>query len=96
MDANELGGGIQVWLGFVFQYQSVCTEEEEYWHPIMSEEGYEVEGQVEVGIGHHLIEPIHVVLEILVFVLLDDRTEPMAIVVQENADNGKTSQHIAF
>ena len=74
IDSNKLRGILQVWLSLVFQYQSVCTQEEKYRHPIMSEEGDEVEGQVEVGIDHHLIEPIHVVLEILIFVLLDDRT----------------------
>ena len=96
MDADKLGFAIQVWLRLIFQYQSVCTQEKEDWHSVMSKEGYEMEWQVEVGIDHHLVEPIHVVLEILVFVFLDDGTKPVAIVVEENADDGKPSQHVAF
>jgi len=97
IDVDKLGGcRFQVWLRLVFQYQSVGTEEEEDWYSIMSEKGQKVEGQVEVRADQHLVEPIHVVLEILILVFLDDRTEPMAVVVEEDADDGKSSQYVTF
>ena len=61
-------------LRLILQYQSVGTEEEEDGHTVMSEEGEEMEWQTEVGVDQHLIEPIHVMLEVLILVLLDDRT----------------------
>lgn len=55
-----------------------------------------MERQIEVWIDQYLVQPVHVALKILILVLLDDRTYPMAVVVQENADNSKSSQHITF
>ena len=38
VDVDKLCRGIKMWLCFIFQYQSVCAQEEEYWYAIMSEE----------------------------------------------------------
>ena len=38
----------------------------------------------------HLIKSIYIVLEILVFVLLHHRSQPVAVVVQEDSNDGKS------
>jgi hypothetical protein len=40
----------------------------------MTEEREQVDRQVKVGIDDNLSQPVYVVLDILIFVLLDDRT----------------------
>ena len=40
----------------------------------MTEERQQMDGQVEVGIDDYLCQPVYVVLDILIFVLLDDGT----------------------
>ena len=63
-------------MGFclIFHHQSVGTQEEEYRHSVMTEEREQVDRQVKVGIDDNLSQPVYVVLDILIFVLLDDRT----------------------
>ena len=38
---------------------------------------------------------VNIVLEVLILVLLDNRSQPMAVVMQEDADDGESSQGIA-
>ena len=66
--------GRKMRLGFILHHQSVCTQEEEYGHSVMAEERQQMDRQVDVGIRHHLQQPVGVVLEELIFILLDNRT----------------------
>ena len=66
--------GRKMRLGFILHHQSVCTQEEEYGHSVMTEERQQMDRQVDVGIRHHLQQPVGVVLEELIFILLDNRT----------------------
>ena len=61
----------------------------------MTEEREQVYRQVEVHTDHYLVQPVNIVLEVLIFVLFDDRSQPMAVVMQEDADDGESSQGIA-
>lgn len=62
----------------------------------MSEEGQHVDGEKHVYVVAHLGEPIYIVLKILIFVFLDYRVEPVAIVVQEDTNYGKSAQGVTF
>ena len=62
----------------------------------MAEIREQMEGQQCVGCAHHLCKPVCVSPEKLVFILLDNGVEPVAIVVQGNAEDGESSEHIAF
>ena len=42
-----------------------------------------MERQIEVWIDQYLVQPVHVALKILILVLLDDRTYPMAVVCRK-------------
>ena len=53
-------------------------------------------GQPAVGRRHYLVQPVYVALYVLVFVLLDDGAQPVAVVVQKDADDGKSSQGVAL
>ena len=66
--------GRKMRLGFILHHQSVCTQEEEYGHSVMTEERQQMDRQVDVGIRHHLQQPVGVVMEELIFILLDNRT----------------------
>lgn len=44
----------------------------------------------------YLIEPIYVMLKILIFIFLHHGTKPMAIIVQENAYDGKPPKGVAL
>ena len=66
--------GRKMRLGFILHHQSVRTQEEEYGHSVMTEERQQMDRQVDVGIRHHLQQPVGVVLEELIFILLDNRT----------------------
>ena len=79
----------------ILHHQSVCTQKEEHGHTVMAEERQQVDRQVDVGIRQHLCQPVSVALKELILILLNDRTEPVAVVVQEDADDGKSSQCIA-
>ena len=61
----------------------------------MAEEREQVYRQVEVHTDHHLVQPVNIVLKVLILVLLDDRSQPMAVVMHEDADDGESSQGIA-
>ena len=61
----------------------------------MAEEREQVYRQVEVYADHYLVQPVNIVLEVLILVLLDNRSQPMAVVMQEDADDGESSQGIA-
>ena len=79
----------------VFHHQSVSTQEEEYGHTVMTEEREQMYRQVEVHTDHYLVQPVNIVLKVLILVLLDDRSQPMAVVMHEDADDGESSQGIA-
>ena len=84
-----------MWLSLVLHHQPVGTEEEEDGYTVMPEEGEQMDGQEDVGMDHHAVEPVYIALEKLIFVLLYYRTEPVTIVMQEDADDSKSTQRIA-
>jgi hypothetical protein len=43
-----------------------------------------------------MYQPVYVELEILIFVFLYDWTKPVTIIVEENADDGKSTKSVAF
>lgn len=86
---------VEMRFSLVFHHQSVSTQEEKYGHTIMAEEREQVYRQVEVHADHYLVQPVNIVLEVLILVLLDNRSQPMAVVMQEDADDGESSQGIA-
>ena len=87
--------GREMRFSLVFHHQSVSTQKEEYGHTVMAEEREQVYRQVEVHADHYLVQPVNIVLEVLILVLLDNRSQPMAVVMQEDADDGESSQGIA-
>ena len=87
--------GREMRFSLIFHHQSVSTQEEEYGHTVMAEEREQVHRQVEVHADHYLVQPVNIVLKVLILVLLDDRSQPMAVVMHEDADDGESSQGIA-
>ena len=83
-------GGIQ--RAAILKLQAVGAEEEKHGHAIVAEERHEVGRQQPVGRRHDGRQPVYVVLRERVFVLLHHRTEPVAVVVEENADDGQAAQ----
>ena len=55
-----------------------------------------MERQIYIGRCENLQKPVCVLLEKLILVLLDDRFEPMTIVVKKYAQNGYSSQYVAL
>jgi len=62
----------------------------------MSEERDDVHGQERIGLRTSLHEPVDIMLEILIFVFLHHGTEPVAVVMQEDAEDCEPTHHIAF
>ncbi len=74
-NAESLCALCEGWTRLVFQHQSVGAQEEEYGHSVMSEERQQMNRQVDVGrFAITWQQPVGVVLEVLIFILLDDRT----------------------
>lgn len=80
----------------VLAFQSEGTEKQEHRHPIVTEERQQMERQQCVGGGQCLVQPGGIVPEKLVFVLFHHGPQPVAIVVQEDAENGQTAQRVAL
>ena len=94
-DAVHLAMEVKMGLSLILHHQAVGTEKEEYRHAIVAEERQQMDGQEDVGMDHDAVEPVDIALEKLVFVLFDYRAEPVAVVVHEDADDGKSAQRIA-
>ena len=81
----------------IFHRQSVGRQKQENRYAVMSEERKHVkEEQIVPRSLQRTPEPVGIVLKILVFVLFYHRSQPVAVVMQENANDGKPSQRIAF
>ena len=80
----------------VFSFQTKGTEEEEDGHTIVSEERNDVHRQQGVRMGADLHQPVDVVLGVLIFVLLHHRIKPVAVVMQEDAEDSESPHHVAF
>ena len=87
------GGGAAM---LVLAHQSVSAEEEEDGHAIVAKEREQVDRQTAIRVAEHLMEDIHVVLVVGVLVLLDNRPEPVAVVVQDYAQDGQAPQDVAL
>ena len=71
--------------------KSISAEEKENRHAIMAEERQQVHGQMCIGMHQSLVHARYVFGVKGVFVLLNYRTKPMAIVVQEKPNDGQTA-----
>ena len=80
----------------VLPFKAIGTEEEEDRHTIMAEERDEMAREQAVSASNTLRQPVHIVLEILIFVFFHHGTEPVAIVMKEDTQDGDTSQCIAL
>ena len=80
----------------ILLHQTVGTEEEEHRDAVVTEERQQMHREIDVGMAQHLVEHIHIVAHEGVFVLLDNGAEPVAEVVEEDANDGHTSQYIAL
>ena len=68
----------------VLPFQAVGAEEEEDGHTVMAEERDEMAREQAAGTGDALCQPVDVALEILIFVFLHHRVEPVAVVMKED------------
>jgi hypothetical protein len=62
----------------------------------MTEERQQMHQEILVGMRKSNVECVNILLEILIFVFLHDRTQPMTIVVKENPYDCQTPKGIAF
>ena len=75
----------------ILLYQSVAAQKQEYRHTIVAKEGYQVHGQLFVGMQSEAPQLIELELLPGVFVLSHDPPEPVAIVVQHDSQDGDTT-----
>ena len=80
----------------ILHFQAVGAEEEEDGDAVVAEERQQMEGQVLVGRRENMQQPVCIMLEILILVLLDNGVEPVAIVVKEYAQDGHSTENVAL
>ena len=80
----------------VFHHQPVGTQEEEHGHAVVAEERQQVERQVPVGRRQDATQSAGVVLVEEVFVFANDARQPVAVVMQHDAQDGHTAQCVAL
>ena len=76
----------------ILQLEPVSAQEEEYGNTIMTEEGDQMDRQQQVGVGQHAVEAVDVALYVLIFILLYDAAEPVAIVMEHDGQDGQSAQ----
>ena len=80
----------------VLHHQPVGTQEEEHGHAVVAEERQQVERQVPVGRRQDATQSAGVVLVEEVFVFANDARQPVAVVMQHDAQDGHTAQCVAL
>ena len=71
--------------------KAVSAKEEEHRHAVMAEERQQMKGQLTIGMHQGMVHARYVFGVKGVLVFLNHRTKPMAVVVQENANDGQTT-----
>lgn len=71
----------------IFHRQSIGAQKEEYRHAIVAEEGDQMHGKPCVGASQCMAQSLHMASEELVLVLFHRRAKPMAVVVEEDAED---------
>ena len=88
--------GCRLLVDAILHFQAVGAEEEEDGDAVVAEERQQMEGQLLVGRRENMQQPVCIMLEILILVLLDNGVEPVAIVVKEYAQDGHSTENVAL
>ena len=80
----------------VLHHQSIGTEEQEHRHAVMAKERQQVQRQIPIGRCHNPLQRADIIRVEEVLVFTNDARQPMAEVMQEDADDGHSPQGIAF